>query len=112
MGVPYLIYVIRVELYRVVGLLGFLHQRNKKHTHPFTVVCMMDRLPCCLATPSKSMLLSYVLGHGRGLLKVLLAPLFGTFDALLDAVGGDVGQRLLVAARGHLPASLGRAKHD
>jgi hypothetical protein len=27
-------------------------------------------------------------------------------------VGGDVGLRLPVAARGHLPTSLGRAKHD
>jgi hypothetical protein len=112
MGVPYLIYVIRVELHHAVGLLGFLRRRNKKHTHPFIVVCMMDRLACCLATPGKSMLLSYGLGRGRGLLKALLAPLFGTFDTLLGGVGGDVGQRLPVAARGHLPASLGRAKHD
>jgi hypothetical protein len=30
MRLPYLIYVIRVELRRVVGLLGFLYRRNRK----------------------------------------------------------------------------------
>jgi hypothetical protein len=27
-------------------------------------------------------------------------------------MGGNVGRRLRVTARGHLPTSLGRAKHD
>jgi hypothetical protein len=62
MGVPYLIYVVCVELHRTVFLLGFLHQRNKKHTPPFTVMCMMDCLPCYLATSGELMLLSYRLG--------------------------------------------------
>jgi hypothetical protein len=38
-------------------------------------------------------------------MKVLLVPLFATFDALLGAMGGDVGQCLP-------NTSLGRAKHD
>jgi hypothetical protein len=33
MGVPYMIYVIRVELHHIVSLLRFLYQRNRKHTH-------------------------------------------------------------------------------
>jgi hypothetical protein len=51
------------------------------------------------------------IGRGRGPLKALLANLFVPFDALLGAVGGDVRWCLPVAARGCLPASLGRAKH-
>jgi hypothetical protein len=43
---------------------------------------------------------------GRGPLKELLAPLFGTFDALLGAVGGDVERCLLVTAWGRIPTSL------
>jgi hypothetical protein len=39
-------------------------------------------------------------------------PLFAAFGTFLSAVGGDVGWRLPVAARGHLPASLGRVKCD
>jgi hypothetical protein len=50
--------------------------------------------------------------HGRGPLKVLLAPVLATFDVFLGVVSGDVGRCLLVATRGCLPASLGRAKHD
>jgi hypothetical protein len=38
MGVPYLIYVVHVELHRVVGLLGFLHRRNRKDT-PLSQLC-------------------------------------------------------------------------
>jgi hypothetical protein len=38
-------------------------------------------------------------------MKVLVVPLFATFDALLGAMGGDVGQCLP-------DTSLGRAKHD
>jgi hypothetical protein len=38
--------------------------------------------------------------------------LFAAFDTLLGAVGSDVGQCVLVAAQGHLPASLGKAMHD
>jgi hypothetical protein len=49
---------------------------------------------------------------GHGSLKVLLAPLFATFDALLRAVGGNVGRCLPVAAWDHLLGSLGRVKHD
>jgi hypothetical protein len=59
MRVPYRIYIIHVELHHAIGLLGFLHRRNKEHTSPFTVVCMMDRLPCCLITRGEPMLLSY-----------------------------------------------------
>jgi hypothetical protein len=62
MGVPFLIYVIRVELHCTIGLLGFLCRRNREHVPHFTVVCMMDCLPCCLTTPGESMLLSYGLG--------------------------------------------------
>jgi hypothetical protein len=39
-------------------------------------------------------------------------PLFAALDALLGAVGSDIGQCLLVTAWGCLPASQGRAKHD
>jgi hypothetical protein len=52
------------------------------------------------------------INHGRGPLKALLAPLSVAFDALLSAMGGDVGRRLPVVAWGCLPASLGRVKHD
>jgi hypothetical protein len=45
-------------------------------------------------------------------LRELLAPLFAALDAHLSAVDGDVGQCLLPGARGHLPASVGWAKHD
>jgi hypothetical protein len=51
-------------------------------------------------------------GHGHNALKVLLAPLVATFNSLLGAVGSNVGRCLLVTAQGHLPAFLGRAKHD
>jgi hypothetical protein len=34
MGVPYLTYILRVELHHVVGMLGFLHRRTKA-THSF-----------------------------------------------------------------------------
>jgi hypothetical protein len=53
-----------------------------------------------------------VIGHGRGPVKVLLAPLSAAIDALLGVMGGDVRWCLHVAAQGRLPASLGRAKHD
>jgi hypothetical protein len=53
-----------------------------------------------------------VVGNGRGPLKVLLAPLFTAIDALLGVLGGDVRRCVPDGARGHLPASLGRAKHD
>jgi hypothetical protein len=53
-----------------------------------------------------------VISCGQGPLKALLVPLFAAFDALLGIVGGDVRQYLPVAAQGHLPASLGRVKHD
>jgi hypothetical protein len=39
-------------------------------------------------------------------------PLFAAFNALLGVVGSDIGWCLLLAAWGHLPASMGRAKHD
>jgi hypothetical protein len=51
-------------------------------------------------------------GRGRSPMKALLAPLVAAFDALLGTVGGDIGRCLLVATRGHLHASLCRAKHD
>jgi hypothetical protein len=50
-----------------------------------------------------------VVGRGHGPLKVLLARLVATFDALLGAVSGDVGRCLPVTTRGGLPASLCRA---
>jgi hypothetical protein len=43
------------------------------------------------------------IGHGRGPLKALFAPLFVAFAALLGAIGDDVRRHVLVAARGHLP---------
>jgi hypothetical protein len=49
---------------------------------------------------------------GRGPWKALLVPLFSAFGAILDDVGGDIGWCLPVASQGHLPTSLGRAKHD
>jgi hypothetical protein len=51
-------------------------------------------------------------GRGCGPLKMLLLPLVAAFDALLGAVGGDIGWCLPVAALGGLPASLCWAKHD
>jgi hypothetical protein len=51
-------------------------------------------------------------GRGHSPLKALLVPLVGAFYTLLGAVGGDIGWRLLLAARGCLPASLCGAKHD
>jgi hypothetical protein len=47
-------------------------------------------------------------GHGPS--KALLSPFLATHDALLSTVDGDVGWRLLAAASGRLPASLGRTK--
>jgi hypothetical protein len=52
-----------------------------------------------------------MVSRGRGLLRVLLAPLFAALDALLSVVDGDIGRRLLATTRGHLPASLGWTKH-
>jgi hypothetical protein len=49
---------------------------------------------------------------GRGPPRVLLMPLFTALEALLSAADSDVRHCLLAAAEGHLPASLGRAKHD
>jgi hypothetical protein len=40
---------------------------------------------------------------GRHPLKALLAPLFAAHDAIHAAVDGDIGQRSLTTARGHLP---------
>jgi hypothetical protein len=37
---------------------------------------------------------------------------FTALEALLSAADSDVGHCLLATAEGHLPASLGRAKHD
>jgi hypothetical protein len=45
-------------------------------------------------------------------LNVLLAPVFAAISALLGAVSGDARRRLPITAWGHLPASLGRVKHD
>jgi hypothetical protein len=42
--------------------------------------------------------------RGCGPLTALLAPLFAAFDALLGAVGGDVGRCLHVTTWGHLTA--------
>jgi hypothetical protein len=53
-----------------------------------------------------------VVGHGCGPWKALLVPLFATMDALPAAVDGDIRRHSLAATRGHLPASLGRPKHD
>jgi hypothetical protein len=53
-----------------------------------------------------------VVGRGHGPLRALLPALFATLDALLRVVGGDVGRRLLAAAWGHLPVSLGLWMHD
>jgi hypothetical protein len=50
--------------------------------------------------------------RSRDPLRVLLVPLFATFDALLGAVSGEVVQRFPVTMWGPLPASLGGAKHD
>jgi hypothetical protein len=67
---------------------------------PFEVVCSWARLTI------------FAIGHGHGPFKVSLVRHFAALDALLGAVGGDVEWRLPAAARGHLPASLGRVKHD
>jgi hypothetical protein len=45
-------------------------------------------------------------------LRALLVPLFATLDTLLSSMNNDIRRHLLVVARGHLPASLGWAKHD
>jgi hypothetical protein len=50
--------------------------------------------------------------RGRGPLKALLMPLAAAFDDLVGAVSGYIGKCPLVTARGRLPASLCRAKHD
>jgi hypothetical protein len=42
----------------------------------------------------------------------LLVPLFATLGTLLAIVDCDVRRLSLSTARGHLPASLGWAKHD
>jgi hypothetical protein len=60
----------------------------------------------------RACLIVVAIGRGRGPLKALLVPLFAAFGTFLSAVGGDVGWRLPVAARGRLPASLGRVKCD
>jgi hypothetical protein len=44
---------------------------------------------------------------GRGLLRVLAAPLFATLDALLSTVDDNIEWCLRATTRGHLPASLG-----
>jgi hypothetical protein len=53
-----------------------------------------------------------MVSRGHGPLKALLAPLFAALDALPASVDGDIGQCSLTATQGHLPASLGMAKHD
>jgi hypothetical protein len=53
-----------------------------------------------------------MVSRGCGPLKVLLAPLFVALDALLAVVGGDIRRRSLIAARYHLPSSLGWKRHD
>jgi hypothetical protein len=55
--------------------------------------------------PAAPIIVAIVVGHGP--LRVLLAPLFATLDALLSVVDGDIGWCLLAAARGRLLASLG-----
>jgi hypothetical protein len=53
-----------------------------------------------------------MVGHHRGPLRALLAPLFAALDALLSVMDSDIGWRLLTATWGHLPTSLGLTKHD
>jgi hypothetical protein len=62
MVIPYLIYVIRVELRCVASSMGFLHRNDAKLCTPFKVVGVMDRLPCCLTTLVGLTLLSCRLG--------------------------------------------------
>jgi hypothetical protein len=62
MVIPYLIYVIRVELCCVASSMGFLHRNDAKLCTPFKVVGVMDRLPCCLTTLVGLTLLSCRLG--------------------------------------------------
>jgi hypothetical protein len=48
-----------------------------------------------------------MVGHHRGPLRVLLAPLFAALDALLSVMDSDIRWHLLTATWGHLPTSLG-----
>jgi hypothetical protein len=43
-------------------LVGIPSLKKQGTYTPFTIVCMMDHLPCCLATLGETMLLSYGLG--------------------------------------------------
>jgi hypothetical protein len=92
---------------------GFLEE-------PLEVVC---RWPCLtlvavhgsqdapyVGAPHLSIIAAVVVS--RSPLRALLVPLFAILDALLSAVYDDVRWHLLAAAQGHLPASLGLAKHD
>jgi hypothetical protein len=66
-------------------------------------MCLTPKLPPVIAI--------IVVDRGRGPLMVLLAPLFAALNTLPAAVDGDVGQCSLSTAQGHLPTSLGWAKH-
>jgi hypothetical protein len=86
---------------------------------PFEVVCRQPRLMLVIACGSRggphtggACLTVIAIGCGPDPLKALLAPLFATINALLGAVGGDVGRRLALTAQGRLPTSLCRLKHD
>jgi hypothetical protein len=61
MIVPYLIYVICVELLHAAGSLGFLRRRDGNYT-TFRVMGVMDCLPSCLAMSVGLMLLTCSLG--------------------------------------------------
>jgi hypothetical protein len=67
--------------------------------------CCMQRSRCVSRWSCSPPVANVVtVGHGHGPLKVLLAPLFVAFHALLSAVGGYVKRCL--------PASLSRVKQD
>jgi hypothetical protein len=48
-----------------------------------------------------------VVGHGRGPLRMLVAPLLAALSAILGTVDGNIERCLLAATWGRLPASLG-----
>jgi hypothetical protein len=94
---------------------GFLDERLevvRRRPH-LTLVAMRYSRHASRAGAARLPVVAVIMvGRGCGLLRALLAPLFAVLDALLSMVDDDVGWCLLVATRGHLPASLGWVKHD
>jgi hypothetical protein len=88
--------------------LGVVYRRSCLELVAVCGSCSVPHVePACFLT-----IVALVASRGHSPLRTLLAPLLATFDALLGVMGGNVGQDLLAATWGHLPAVWGQTKFN